>query len=56
MLTTFKEVRKLSDEEIVLKFAEVEGKKRNTIGKNNLILYLLLKREIKKRRLMVKIY
>ncbi|WP_308618574.1 hypothetical protein [uncultured Enterococcus sp.] len=56
MPTIFKEVRKLSDEELVLKFAEVEGKKRNTAGENNLFLYLLLKREIKKRRLMVRIY
>ncbi len=48
MPTIFKEVKKLSDEELVLKFAEVEGKKRNTAGENNRISLFAFKREIRK--------
>lgn len=52
----FQEVRKLTDEELFRKFSEIEGQRRNFGVKENFFLCMVLKKELKRRKLKVEIY
>lgn len=51
-----KSIRRMSDEELMQKIAIIEGERRNQGEKTNRILLISLRRELRKRNLMIKIY
>lgn len=56
MISYIKSIKGMSDSELVQVFAIVEGKRRIYGEKGNWLLVMALKRELKKRKLMIRIY